>query len=85
VDRRIGASIVEMAVKSSYVPGAPEVRLKDPCVKLAVDAIHVLVFHPKCHGITQAQLRKTPGICCPQHKCSNCERSTAEAGGMLYR
>ncbi|KAG1809082.1 SNF2 family N-terminal domain-containing protein [Suillus subaureus] len=43
------------------------------------------VFHPKCHGITAAQLRKLPMICCPQHKCSACDRSTAEAGGMLFR
>ncbi|KAG2030306.1 SNF2 family N-terminal domain-containing protein, partial [Suillus americanus] len=43
------------------------------------------VFHPKCHGITTAQLRKLPMVHCPQHKCSACDRSTAEAGGMLFR
>lgn len=43
------------------------------------------VFHPKCHGITKAQLRRLPMISCPQHSCSTCSRSTAEAGGMLFR
>lgn len=43
------------------------------------------VFHPKCHGVTAAQLRKLPMVFCPQHKCSACDRSTAEAGGMLFR
>lgn len=43
------------------------------------------VFHPKCHGVTAAQLRKLPMVFCPQHKCSVCDRSTAEAGGMLFR
>ncbi|KIJ64208.1 hypothetical protein HYDPIDRAFT_28649 [Hydnomerulius pinastri MD-312] len=43
------------------------------------------VFHPKCHGITPAQLKKLPSIPCSQHNCAECNRNTAQSGGMLFR
>lgn len=69
---------------SSSVLRVPEVRLIERVVWLALDT-QSPVFHPKCHGVTAAQLRKLPMVFCPQHKCSACDRSTAEAGGMLFR
>ncbi|KIY73274.1 hypothetical protein CYLTODRAFT_485710 [Cylindrobasidium torrendii FP15055 ss-10] len=42
------------------------------------------VFHPKCNGITEQQARK-PMILCPQHRCFECQKSSVEAGGMLFR
>ncbi|KAF8838568.1 hypothetical protein BDN67DRAFT_73595 [Paxillus ammoniavirescens] len=43
------------------------------------------VFHPKCHGITKAQLKRLPSIPCSQHNCVECNRNTAQSGGMLFR
>ncbi|KIJ13016.1 hypothetical protein PAXINDRAFT_163783 [Paxillus involutus ATCC 200175] len=43
------------------------------------------VFHPKCHGITKAQLKRLPSIPCSQHNCAECNRNTAQSGGMLFR
>ena len=43
------------------------------------------VFHPECHGITPAQLKKLPTIPCSQHNCAECNRNTAQSGGMLFR
>ncbi|KAG6336253.1 hypothetical protein ID866_2830 [Astraeus odoratus] len=43
------------------------------------------VFHPECHGITPAQLKRLPSIPCSQHTCAECSRNTAQSGGMLFR
>jgi len=44
-----------------------------------------VVFHPKCRGVTKAQVARTPMMICSQHSCSACTRSTGDAGGMLFR
>ena len=44
-----------------------------------------VVFHPKCHGVSKAQVARTPMMFCSQHSCSVCSRSTGDAGGMLFR
>ncbi|KAN0080357.1 P-loop containing nucleoside triphosphate hydrolase protein [Tylopilus felleus] len=43
------------------------------------------VFHPECHGITPAELKSLPSIPCSQHNCAECNRNTAQSGGMLFR
>ncbi|KAH7882573.1 P-loop containing nucleoside triphosphate hydrolase protein [Phlebopus sp. FC_14] len=43
------------------------------------------VFHPQCHGITPAQLKRMASIPCSQHNCAECHRNTAQSGGMLFR
>src|SRR5882762_6381944 len=43
------------------------------------------VFHAKCNGLSQAQVRKMPTVYCSQHNCTVCERNTSQAGGMLFR
>ncbi|EMD31265.1 hypothetical protein CERSUDRAFT_145421 [Gelatoporia subvermispora B] len=42
------------------------------------------VFHVRCNGLTKADLKR-PQLMCPQHNCVSCDRSTTDAGGMLYR
>ncbi|OCH88895.1 hypothetical protein OBBRIDRAFT_733561 [Obba rivulosa] len=42
------------------------------------------VFHAKCHGLTKVDLKR-PQISCSQHSCVGCNRSTSDAGGMLFR
>jgi len=44
-----------------------------------------VVFHPKCHGVSKAQVARTPMMICSQHSCNLCLRSTGDAGGMLFR
>lgn len=43
------------------------------------------VFHPGCFGISKACVARTPMMTCSQHKCHLCDRSTGDAGGMLFR
>ncbi|KAH7927010.1 hypothetical protein BV22DRAFT_1007877 [Leucogyrophana mollusca] len=43
------------------------------------------VFHGSCHGMTPAQVRRAMSPVCSQHNCTTCNRTTAEAGGMLFR
>ncbi|GAA5946244.1 hypothetical protein JCM3775_004538 [Rhodotorula graminis] len=43
------------------------------------------VWHADCVGSTTKALASLPMFHCPQHKCSGCGRSTAAAGGLLFR
>ncbi|EIN05640.1 hypothetical protein PUNSTDRAFT_145612 [Punctularia strigosozonata HHB-11173 SS5] len=43
------------------------------------------VFHKECRGLTAAQLKRNFAIICEQHSCVVCNRSTGDAGGMLFR
>ncbi|KAF8634735.1 hypothetical protein AX15_000747 [Amanita polypyramis BW_CC] len=43
------------------------------------------VFHPRCHGMSKAATARTLHISCSQHSCTDCRRSTSDAGGMLFR
>ncbi|KAF9038768.1 hypothetical protein BDZ89DRAFT_1061181 [Hymenopellis radicata] len=42
------------------------------------------VFHAACAGLGPRDVKK-PFVVCGQHHCHGCERTTAEAGGMLFR
>ena len=89
---RIGASIAEMAVKWSCVVNVLEVCFSHvpaptPLVLICFLNSHtqLTVFHPECHGITPAELKSLPSIPCSQHNCAECNRNTAQSGGMLFR
>ncbi|KAH7906758.1 P-loop containing nucleoside triphosphate hydrolase protein [Hygrophoropsis aurantiaca] len=43
------------------------------------------VFHGKCHGMTPAEVRRAFAPRCSQHNCTTCDRTTGQAGGMLFR
>ncbi|GBE87288.1 ISWI chromatin-remodeling complex ATPase ISW2 [Sparassis crispa] len=43
------------------------------------------VFHASCHGLSKEALHRSMTIACSQHSCTQCGRSTADAGGMLFR
>ena len=43
-----------------------------------------LVFHEKC--MNDAGIQKSTSVfSCPQHRCASCSRTTASAGGLLFR
>ncbi|KAI8917041.1 SNF2 family N-terminal domain-containing protein [Powellomyces hirtus] len=42
-------------------------------------------LHPKCAGISLKAVDKFLGFKCPQHRCVTCDKSTADAGGLLFR
>lgn len=55
-----------------------------PCLDFLLPIIYT-VFHSECYGITPAQLKKLPMVPCSQHNCVECNRNTAQSGGMLFR
>lgn len=42
-------------------------------------------YHYACLDADYKKKAKGMSFSCPQHRCFDCEQSTAEAGGMLYR
>ncbi|GAA5946579.1 hypothetical protein JCM3765_000305 [Sporobolomyces pararoseus] len=43
------------------------------------------VAHADCAGYTKSEMKKLMQYACPQHNCQECGRTTAEAGGLLFR
>ncbi len=44
-----------------------------------------LVVHASCEGLSKAAVKKMLSFTCSHHRCSECGRKTADAGGMLFR
>jgi SWI/SNF-related matrix-associated actin-dependent regulator of chromatin subfamily A member 5 len=74
----------ELALCSSC-PRGVIVFLVSFMIEHALMSRYLPVFHPACHGITDAHVKAMPMIYCPQHHCVECNRNTADAGGMLFR
>lgn len=45
----------------------------------------VPAVHPACDGLSKKAVQGMISFVCPQHRCCECERSTSDAGGMLFR
>lgn len=43
------------------------------------------VYHPRCVNLTKQDVARVITWTCPQHRCSECERVTTDAGGLLVR
>jgi SWI/SNF-related matrix-associated actin-dependent regulator of chromatin subfamily A member 5 len=43
------------------------------------------VFHAKCAGYADHEIKSMMQFYCPQHNCSKCYRTTVACGGMLFR
>ncbi|KAL4063586.1 P-loop containing nucleoside triphosphate hydrolase protein [Scleroderma yunnanense] len=94
VDRLIkvdGIMVVATYMGDNDTRSRPKYESEDWCIYCRDGGEVVLcnlcprVFHPKCHGITRAQLKRLPSIPCSQHSCAECGRNTAQSGGMLFR
>ncbi|KAI0784033.1 SNF2 family N-terminal domain-containing protein [Abortiporus biennis] len=89
--------IENLPAASSHIPPPPPKRKRatfeheDFCVhcwdggELVLCSWCPRVLHPKCQDLTTAQVTKMTTVSCPQHHCAICERSNADAGGMLFR
>ncbi|KAI0086882.1 SNF2 family N-terminal domain-containing protein [Irpex rosettiformis] len=43
------------------------------------------VVHASCEGLSKTAVKKMMSFTCSHHRCADCGRKTADAGGMLFR